>query len=95
MKKQLLLFVVMLLPILTNAETVEKNGIYYKLDIKTKTATVTYGPNKYQGSINIPKRQVERTPGDTPGQFVTVTKCFYDSIYSENNLISWIELFSL
>ena len=56
MKKQLLLLIVMFLPILANADPVEKNGIYYELDIKTSTATVTNNPpNKYQGSVNIPK----------------------------------------
>ena len=55
MKKQLLLLVAMLLPILANADPVEKNGIYYELDIKTITAKVTNNPNKYQGNVNIPK----------------------------------------
>ena len=55
MKQQLLFFVMMLLPIQANADPVEKNGIYYTLDIKTLTATVTNGSNRYQGNVNIPK----------------------------------------
>ena len=59
MKKQLLLFVLMLLPMIASADAVEINGIYYILDSQTKTAEVTshankYFANKYTGDIVIP-----------------------------------------
>ena len=55
MKKQLLLFVMMLLPMVAIADAVEIDGIYYNLITKTKAAEVTSSPNKYQGSIVIPE----------------------------------------
>ena len=55
MKKQLLLFVAMLLPMVAMADAVEIDGIYYNLISKTKAAEVTSSPNKYQGSIVIPE----------------------------------------
>ena len=54
MKKQLLLFILMLLPLLANAEAVEIDGIYYNLVSKAKLAEVTWNPNKYTGSVIIP-----------------------------------------
>ena len=55
MKKQLLLFVMMLLPMVAIADAVEIDGIYYNLITKAKAAEVTSSPNKYQGSIVIPE----------------------------------------
>ena len=55
MKKHLLLFVMMLLPMVAIADGVEIDGIYYNLITKTKAAEVTSSPNKYQGSIVIPE----------------------------------------
>lgn len=54
MKKQLLLFVMMLLPMVASADPVEIDGIYYNLIKKTKTAEVTSNPNKYSGAVDIP-----------------------------------------
>ena len=57
MKKQLLLLVMMLLPMVAMAETeaVEIDGIYYNLVSKgdNKIAEVTYNPNQYTGSVVI------------------------------------------
>ena len=55
MKKQLpLLFVLMLLPAVMNADPVEINGIYYNLITEEKVAEVTYNPNYYSGNVEIP-----------------------------------------
>ena len=62
MKKQLLLFVMMLLPMIASADPVEIDGIFYNLTAKSKTAEVTYDPSRniyqhigcYSGSIIIP-----------------------------------------
>ena len=57
MKKLLQLFVLMLLPILASAETVEINGIWYNLIPKVKEAEVTGKPNgsgRYSDRIEIP-----------------------------------------
>ena len=55
MKKHLLFLMFVMLPLVTNAETVEINGIYYNLICNDNTAEVTSNPNKYTGSIVIPK----------------------------------------
>ena len=52
MKKVLLSFLLMLLPILASATYI--NGINYYLDLSTKTATVGQGP--YSGKVNIPSQ---------------------------------------
>ena len=60
MKKVLLSFLLMLLPMLASAETVEIDGIYYNLIPKGNVAEVTWNPNigimqeSYSGSIEIP-----------------------------------------
>lgn len=56
MKKQLLLFVLTLLPMLASADAVEIDGIYYNLTKKAKIAEVTQNPNKYSGDIVIPEK---------------------------------------
>ena len=56
MKKQLLLFVVMMLPLTASADAVEINGIYYNLIEKAKIAEVTTNPNDYEGDIIIPEK---------------------------------------
>ena len=53
MKKQLLLIVMFLLPMLTWAEKVEIDGIYYNLI--NATAEVTSHPTKYTGNVVIPE----------------------------------------
>ena len=55
MKKILSLFLLALLPVVTNAETVKIDGIYYNLIVKAKQAEVTSNPNKYTGAVNIPE----------------------------------------
>ena len=60
MKKVLLSFLLMLLPMLASADAVEINGIWYNLVPKAKEAEVTKNPNigpwqvSYSGSIEIP-----------------------------------------
>ena len=55
MKKQLLLFAMILLPLVASADAVEINGICYNLITKGNVAEVTYHPNKYTGSVEIPE----------------------------------------
>ena len=58
MKKVILSILLMLLPILASAETVEIAGIWYNLDSITKEAEVTKNPNgssSYSGDIEIPE----------------------------------------
>ena len=55
MKKQLLLFAMILLPLVASADPVEINGIYYDLITEGNTAVVISNPNKYTGNITIPE----------------------------------------
>ena len=55
MKKLLLFFTMMLLPVATSADAVEINGIYYNLIPKANYAEVTSNPNKYSGEVVIPE----------------------------------------
>ena len=55
MKKQLFLFLMMLLPLAASADAVEIDGIYYNLITKAKVAEVTSNPNKYSGAVEIPE----------------------------------------
>ena len=54
MKKQLLLLVLVMLPLVASADAVEINGIYYNLNTDDKVAEVTRNPDKYAGNIVIP-----------------------------------------
>ena len=57
MKKQLLLLVMMLLPMVASAYDAKIDGIYYDLNQDNKTAEVTYKNtrfNSYSGDIVIP-----------------------------------------
>ena len=57
MKKQLLLILMTLLPMVASADAVEINGIYYNLVSKIKEAEVTTSyPNEYTGSVVIPEK---------------------------------------
>jgi hypothetical protein len=56
MKKQILLFVLALLPIMASADAVEINGIYYNLNSETNQVEVTSNPNKYTGNVTIPDK---------------------------------------
>ena len=53
MKKIYVLFLLALLPLVTYADPVEIDGIYYNIVKKTKKAEVTSHPNKYSGDIVI------------------------------------------
>lgn len=55
MKKQLLLFVLVLLPIVASADAVEIDGIYYNLVTKANQAEVTSHPTSYTGNVDIPE----------------------------------------
>ena len=54
MKKQLLFFLFMLLPMAASAQSVEIDGIYYYL--YSDNALVTSNPNQYSGSVVIPEK---------------------------------------
>ena len=56
MKKKLLLFAMLVLPMLASADAVEINGIYYNLVSKIKEAEVTSSPGNYTGSVAIPEK---------------------------------------
>ena len=56
MRKQLLLFILLLLPMVASADAVEINGIWYNLIPKDKLAQVTSKPSgKYTGTVVIPE----------------------------------------
>ena len=55
MKKQLLFFLFMLLPMLASADVVEIDGIYYNFVGWSNTASVASHPNKYSGNVVIPE----------------------------------------
>ena len=55
MKQTILSFLLALLPLAASADAVEIDGIYYNLVSKLKTAEVTRNPNKYTGTVTIPK----------------------------------------
>ena len=55
MRKHLLLFLMMMLPMVASADAVEIDGIYYNLVTKAKVAVITTNPNKYSGSVIIPE----------------------------------------
>ena len=54
MKKQLLFFLFMLLPLVASAQA-EIDGIYYYLS-SDNTVSVTSNPNRYSGSVVIPEK---------------------------------------
>ena len=82
MKKQLLLLVMTLLPMVAWADAVEIDGIYYNLVSKTKTAEVTSNPNKYYGNIEIP------TSITYSGSNYVVTSIGKEAFYYCQNLTS-------
>ena len=55
MKKQLFLFIMLVLPMLASADAVEIDGIYYNLVSKANQAEVTSHPKQYSGSVVIPE----------------------------------------
>jgi hypothetical protein len=54
MIKIILSILLMLLPILASADSVEIDGIWYNLDPMAKKAEVTKNPNEYSGNVEIP-----------------------------------------
>lgn len=54
MKKKLLTYVLIFIPLVVNAYDSEINGIFYNLNTEDKTASVTYGDRSYSGDIVIP-----------------------------------------
>lgn len=54
MKKLFLSLLMVLLPMVTFADAVEIDGIYYNIISKSKGAEVTNNPNKYKGNVDIP-----------------------------------------
>ena len=55
MKQAILSFLLLILPLLASADTVEIDGIYYNLENVAKTAEVTWGNYSYSGDIIIPE----------------------------------------
>jgi hypothetical protein len=82
MKKQLLLLVMMLLPMMAMADAVEIDGIYYNLITKGKIAEVTSNPNKYSGSVAIPEKVQHE------GTEYSVTSIGNNAFYDCKNLTS-------
>ena len=85
MKKYLTLLFVALLPLVANAdETVEVDGIYYYIIVKSKIAEVTSNPNGYKYSMDV----------DIPASFVyggdtySVTTIGYRAFYKCSSLNS-------
>lgn len=58
MRRISFLFVFVLFSCSIKAESVEIDGIFYKLTEKTKTAKVTENPNKYKGEVVIPNKVI-------------------------------------
>ena len=54
MKRNLLLLLAALLPMVTHAAPVMIDGIWYNLNTDTKQAEVTSNPDKYTGAVSIP-----------------------------------------
>ena len=79
MKQSLLTILLLFLPMLANAEVVEIDGIYYQNFVsKLKTIEVTSNPNKYSGTIVIPKTVSYN--GITYNVTTIGEKAFYDCI---------------
>ena len=55
MMKKYFLFLMALIPMVANADAVEVDGIYYDLDARSLTASVTNNPDNYSGSLAIPE----------------------------------------
>ena len=53
--KKVLLIMLVLLPIVASAESVEIDGIFYNLVAKANVAEVTSNPNNYTGIVSIPE----------------------------------------
>ena len=84
MKKQLLFFAMILLPMVASADAVEIDGIYYNLIDKNKSAEVIGNANLYSGDINIPETVLFQE------NYYTVTSigelAFYGSLLTSINI---------
>ena len=78
MKKQLLLFCMILMPIVASADVVEIDGIYYELITKAKEAKVTHGEQKYEGEIVVP---AEFTYNDVAYKVVSIGDGAFKACY--------------
>ncbi len=81
MKRIVLLFLI-ILPMLASADAIEIGGICYNLAKETKEAEVASNPNKYSGSIIIPKSV------EYEGVTYSVTKIGYSAFASCASLTS-------
>ena len=84
MKKQVLFFLLMLMPLMASAST-KINGIYYNLNSTDKVAEVTSVPSgtaKYSGSITIPNTV------SYGGETYSVTSIRYEAFYGCSGLTS-------
>ena len=84
MKKQLLFFVLMLMPLAASADVVEINDIYYNLNAKEKVAEVTNSPHNYSGNVVIPSSFTYC------GEIYSVTSIGDNAFYKSKSLISII-----
>ena len=83
MKKQLLLLVSLLLPLVASADAVEIDGIYYNLVSEGQQAEVTKNPSEYySGSITIPESVKNK------GITYSVTSIGYDAFLNCKGLTS-------
>lgn len=85
MKKQVLLFVLMLMPLVASADKVWIDGIYYDLNSPSEGAEVSryrYGTSIYTGSISIPETV---TYG---GLTYSVTSIGMQAFYNESSVTS-------
>ncbi len=57
MKKQMLLFLLALLPMVASADAVGIDGIWYNLISKAKQAEVTCHPNSFNSIISLPSSE--------------------------------------
>ena len=58
MKQTIISLLMLFLPVIAHAESVEIDDIYYNLITKAKQAEVTENPNKYKGNVVIPSSVV-------------------------------------
>jgi len=81
MKKQVLLLLMFLIPLVASAQ-VEIDGIYYNLNSSNQTAEVTSNPNQYTGDVVIPEKV------NYNGNDYDVTSISYSAFYRCSRLMS-------
>ena len=80
MKKKLFMILLTLLPMLSSAETIEIDGIYY--DVNSSTVAVANNPSHYSGDVVIPKTVVYN------GNTCRVTSINQYAFYDCSDLVS-------